>query len=146
MKLLLFPRSIKEWIMMWRNGVCWNEGNRRTLIKDSVEIYRLCIKKVIIAGFLRWGNNFLRERAETLLFQSFKQNWTKPWRTYCREQSYAGPWECITWPGKSFPSCCYNSLQIEILFWAWFVLGLYVMWASGQSSRLFQRTKWRCGE
>lgn len=87
-----------------------------------------------------------------MLFQSFKQNWTKPWRTYRREQSYAGPWECITWPGKSFPSCCYDSLQTEILFWAWFVLGLDVMWASGQFSDCFREQngdedveKWHAG-
>lgn len=95
-------------------------------------------QKNLIAGSVRQGNNFLRERAETLLFQSFKQNWTKPWRTYCREQSYAGPREWITWPDKSLPSRCYDSVQIEILFWAWFVLGLDVMWASGQSSDCFR--------
>lgn len=50
----------------------------------------------LIVGSARQGNNFLREKAETLLFQSLKQNWTKPWRIYCREQSYAGPWEWIT--------------------------------------------------
>lgn len=91
----------------------------------------------LIAGSARKGKNFLRERAETLLFQSFKQNWTKPWRIYCREQSYTGPWEWITWPDKSFPSGCYDSFQIEQLFWAWFVLRLDVMWASGQSSDCF---------
>lgn len=44
----------------------------------------------------------------------------------------------VTWPDKSFPSGCYDSLQIENLFWAWFVLGLDVIWASGQSSDCFR--------
>lgn len=90
-----------------------------TVIKGSIEKYRLYFKKpFLIAGSARQGNNFLRESAETLLFQSFKQNWTKPWRIYCREQSYTSPREWITGPDKSFPSDCYDSLQIENLFWA----------------------------
>lgn len=81
---------------------------KNSVIKGSIEQekYRLCIKKnnFLIAGSTGQGNNFLRVRAETLLFQSFKQNWTKPWRIYCKEESYAIPWEWITWPDKVFSS------------------------------------------
>lgn len=67
---------------------------RQHRIREIQAVYQK--KNFLIAGSTGQGNNFLRQRAETLLFQSFKQNWTKPWRIYRKEQSYAIPWEWIT--------------------------------------------------